>query len=71
MRCLKEVITNNTPIGRMQIIAKALNPAVTSSYIANMNRRKSMITLPPLKLLDVVLSVFIVTHSTILHGCFL
>jgi len=37
---------NNTTKGNMQTMAKALKPAVTNSYIANKNRRKSNNTLP-------------------------
>lgn len=59
------------PIGRMQIMAKAVKPAVRSSYKANKNRRKSNNTLPPPNLPDVELSAFIGIYATIWHGCFL
>ena len=41
-------------------MAKALKPAVTSSYMASKKRRKSNKTLPPPILPDIVLNEFVI-----------
>ena len=64
-------IAISTNIGIEHIIAKALNLAVVSSYIASENRRSNNKNLPPPNLPDVVFSAFIGIHATIWRDCFL
>ena len=61
MDCRKVETTKTMTSGNRQIAAKTGRPAVTSSYIASKNRRKSTDTLPPFSFAYVVtVSLFII-----------